>query len=162
MARTLQLKCQQLQQHPVAFTSTASPVQAAPMPSERTALEETWQLTGAERNQQLLVAGLGVANLLGVLILSGMLADYGTRMALARSSLAIVAGAMPALQVSAFCNKASKTIYLLVTAHSCDLFRSQHRASCSARAMPDLATSLSAWLIASTGKLAAFSDWGAC
>ena len=79
------------------------------MPSERTALEQPWQQTGAERNQQLLVAGLGVANLLGVLILSSMRADYGTRMALARSSLGIVAGAMPALQVSTFCNKTSKT-----------------------------------------------------
>ena len=85
------------------------------MPSERTALEETWQLTGAERNQQLLVAGLGVANLLGVLILSGMLADYGTRMALARSSLAIVAGAMPALQVSSCCNKASNLLFQLTS-----------------------------------------------
>ena len=81
------------------------------MPSERTALEEPWQLTGAERNQQLLVAGLGVANLLGVLILSGMLADYGTRMALARSSLAVVAGAMPALQVGSFCDQLDKRFH---------------------------------------------------
>ena len=73
--------------------------QVAPTPSERFALEEEWKLTEATGGQKTGAIALGVANLVGVVILGGLLADPQTRYSLAQSSLSIVLSSFPALQV---------------------------------------------------------------
>ena len=52
------------------------------------------------RSPQPFAPAQGAANLVGVTWLSSLLADAGTKAALAASSLGFVAGAMPFLQVS--------------------------------------------------------------
>ena len=74
-------------------------MQATPLPSERMALEETWKLTEASSSQKAGTIALGLANLVGVVILGGFIADPSTRYSLARSSLAFMLQAFPALQV---------------------------------------------------------------
>lgn len=75
--------------------------QVAPTPSERFALEEEWKLTEATGGQKTGAIALGVANLVGVVILGGLLADPQTRYSLAQSSLSIVLSSFPALQAYA-------------------------------------------------------------
>lgn len=74
-------------------------LQAAPTPSERVALEREWQLTEATGGQKTGAVALGLANLVGVVILGGLLADPQTRYSLAQSSLSVVLSSFPALQV---------------------------------------------------------------
>lgn len=75
--------------------------QVAPTPSERFALEEEWKLTEATGGQKTGAIALGLANLVGVVILGGLLADPQTRYSLAQSSLSFVLSSFPALQVYA-------------------------------------------------------------
>jgi len=75
-------------------------VQVAPTPSERFALEEEWKLTEATGGQKTGAIALGLANLVGVVVLGGLLADPQTRYSLAQSSLSFVLSSFPALQVS--------------------------------------------------------------
>lgn len=75
--------------------------QVAPTPSERFALEKEWKLTEATGGQKTGAIALGVANLVGVVILGGLLADAQTRYSLARSSLSFVLSSFPAIQVCA-------------------------------------------------------------
>ena len=74
-------------------------LQAAPTPSERVALEQEWKLTEATGGQKTGAIALGLANLVGVVILGGLLADPQTRYSLAQSSLSVVLSSFPALQV---------------------------------------------------------------
>lgn len=74
-------------------------LQAAPTPSERVALEREWKLTEATGGQKTGAIALGLANLVGVVILGGLLADPQTRYSLAQSSLSVVLSSFPALQV---------------------------------------------------------------
>ena len=74
-------------------------MQVAPTPSERFALEEEWKLTEATGGQKTGAIALGLANLVGVVILGGLLADPQTRYSLAQSSLSFVLSSFPALQV---------------------------------------------------------------
>lgn len=88
----------------VSFPTTLHPfscalLQVSPTPSERFALEKEWKLTEATGGQKTGAVALGVANLVGVVILGGLLADAQTRYALARSSLSFVLSSFPALQV---------------------------------------------------------------
>lgn len=71
---------------------------AAPPPPA--ALEQPWALTEASTGQQLGVVALGLANLVGVLILGNMLASPANAYSLAVNGLSWVLGAMPLLQVS--------------------------------------------------------------
>ncbi len=75
-------------------------LQVAPTPSERFALEEEWKLTEATGGQKTGAIALGLANLVGVIVLGGLLADPQTRYSLAQSSLSIVLSSFPALQVT--------------------------------------------------------------
>ncbi|DBA95928.1 TPA: hypothetical protein ACH3X1_001454 [Trebouxia sp. C0004] len=75
--------------------------QVAPTPSERFALEEEWKLTEATGGQKTGAIALGLANLVGVVVLGGLLADPQTRYSLAQSSLSFVLSSFPALQVYA-------------------------------------------------------------
>lgn len=87
-------------------------LQAAPTPSERVALEREWQLTEATGGQKTGAIALGLANLVGVVILGGLLADPQTRYSLAQSSLSVVLSSFPALQVwtmKLLCVKAVKS-----------------------------------------------------
>ena len=63
------------------------------------ALEQEWKLTEATGGQKVGAIALGVANLVGVVILGALLADPQTRYSLARSSLSFVLSSFPALQV---------------------------------------------------------------
>lgn len=74
-------------------------MQVAPTPSERFALEEEWKLTEATGGQKTGAIALGLANLVGVVVLGGLLADPQTRYSLAQSSLSFVLSSFPALQV---------------------------------------------------------------
>lgn len=82
-----------------AFTLNVTLLQVAPTPSERFALEKEWKLTEATGGQKTGAIALGVANLVGVVILGGLLADAQTRYSLAQSSLSFVLSSFPALQV---------------------------------------------------------------
>ncbi|KAL0036153.1 hypothetical protein WJX79_006170 [Trebouxia sp. C0005] len=75
--------------------------QVAPTPSERFALEQEWKLTEATGGQKTGAIALGLANLVGVVVLGGLLADPQTRYSLAQSSLSFVLSSFPALQVYA-------------------------------------------------------------
>lgn len=76
------------------------PLQAARAPPPGSAaLEQPWQLTQASGGQKLGVVALGAANLVGVLLLSSMLATPANAVALLRGGLGWVLGAMPLLQV---------------------------------------------------------------
>lgn len=63
------------------------------------ALEQRWQLTAASAGQKLGAVALGAVNLVGVGLLTTMLANPVNQLALARNGLLWVAGAMPFLQV---------------------------------------------------------------
>lgn len=75
--------------------------QVAPTPSERVALEQEWKLTEASGGQKAGAIALGLANLVGVVILGALLADPQTRYSLAQSSLSVVLSSFPALQAYA-------------------------------------------------------------
>lgn len=64
------------------------------------ALEARWELTAASQGQKVAAVALGAANLLGVAVLSTMLADPVNKIYLARNGLLWVASAMPFLQAS--------------------------------------------------------------
>lgn len=74
-------------------------MQVALTPSERMVLEQPWELTQATPGQRTGIVALGAFNLVGVLVLGGMLGDAALKAQLARSSLGVVVSAFPALQV---------------------------------------------------------------
>lgn len=75
-------------------------MQARQRPAAAAPLEQRWELTAASPGQKLAAIALGAANLVGVLVLSSMLADPYNKMALARNGLLWVASTMPFLQAS--------------------------------------------------------------
>lgn len=75
--------------------------QAAPTPSERVALEQQWKLTEATDGQQAKAVALGLANLVGVIVLGNFLSDPQVLYSLANSSLSFMIGLFPLLQAYA-------------------------------------------------------------
>ena len=79
-------------------------MQAAPTPSERVALEQQWKLTEATDGQQAKAVALGLANLVGVIVLGNFLSDPQVLYSLANSSLSFMIGLFPLLQVRLLTN----------------------------------------------------------
>lgn len=65
-------------------------------------VERQWDFSVASPGQQAAALALGVANLVGVVILGGLLQDPVARLALVREGLGVVLSAMPWLQAYAF------------------------------------------------------------
>eukprot|EP00884_Botryococcus_braunii_P020460 jgi/Botrbrau1/7098/Bobra.0165s0120.2 len=68
-------------------------------PEQGAALEKTWDLTKAGSGQKVGAIALGIANLLGVTVLTSLLINPVNQYRLAMSSLGFVSGALPLLQV---------------------------------------------------------------
>lgn len=73
--------------------------QAVAQPSPAAAQQAPWQFSTASQGQLLGAAALGVANLVGVLVLGGYAANPSIRYQLMNSSLSFLPGLLPALQV---------------------------------------------------------------
>ncbi|EFN52698.1 hypothetical protein CHLNCDRAFT_138698 [Chlorella variabilis] len=74
---------------------------APPPPKQRSAREARWQLTAASAGQKLGAVALGAVNLIGVGVLTVMLQDPVSKLALAQNGLLGVVGLMPWLQAYA-------------------------------------------------------------
>ncbi len=80
-------------------------VQAVSQPSPSAAQRAPWKFSNATQGQLFGAVALGVANLVGVLVLSGYAANPSIRYQLTNSSLSFVPGILPALQVRLPCLK---------------------------------------------------------
>ena len=69
-------------------------------PSPSAAQQALWKFSDATQGQLFGAVALGVANLVGVLVLSGYAANPSIRYQLMNSSLSFIPGILPALQVS--------------------------------------------------------------
>ncbi|GBF97383.1 hypothetical protein Rsub_11030 [Raphidocelis subcapitata] len=67
----------------------------------RVPLEREWEFSAASPGQQAGAVALGAANIIGVIVLSSMLADPLTKLSLFRQGLGFVFGLLPALQAYA-------------------------------------------------------------
>lgn len=82
-------------------------------PEQGAALERTWNLTKASAGQKFGAVALGLVNVVGITVLTSLLANPVNQYRLAMSSLGFVGGALPLLQVSFldFNAVASRSVY---------------------------------------------------